>query len=69
MKKGLITKTQVANLSKLMYDIGKLLVGGGIITPYLTTTDNQGISISIFIIAGFFFLIGLLLDAAYDRMG
>ncbi|MBQ0073831.1 MAG: hypothetical protein KBT34_06525 [Prevotella sp.] len=49
-----------------MYDIGKLLVGGGIITPYLTNT--QEISISIFAIAGLFFLVGLLLDAAYDRM-
>lgn len=65
-RKGFISKTQVSNLSKLMYDIGKLLVGGGIITPYLTNAKE--ISVSIFVVAGMFFLVGLLLDAAYDRM-
>lgn len=69
MKKGIITKTQVKNLSKLAYDIGKLLVGGGIITPYLSDIEGEEVSISIFILAGLFIFFGLLLDAIYDRMG
>lgn len=69
MKKGIITKSQIGNLSKLSYDIGKLLVGGGIITPYLSQTEEESISVTIFLLAGFFVILGLLLDAAYDRMG
>ena len=69
MKKGFITKSQIGNLSKLAYDIAKLLVGGGIITPYLSHTEGEGISVSIFCVAGFFVAIGLILDSIYDRMG
>lgn len=69
MKKGFITRTQISNLSKLMYDIGKLLVGGGIITPYLSNTEGEGISVGIFCIAGFFVALGLFFDSIYDRMG
>lgn len=67
MKNGFISKTQIGNLSKLSYDIGKLLVGGGIITPYLTKSDGN-IDLSAFGAAGICFVFGLILDAIYDRM-
>lgn len=68
MKKGIITKSQIGNVSKLSYDISKLLIGGGIITPYISNVDG-GISINIFLTAGFFVVFGLILDSIYDRMG
>lgn len=39
---GFITKTQVGNVSKLCYDIGKLFVGGGIITCYAIQYKTAG---------------------------
>lgn len=68
-KTGFITKTQVSNLSKVMYDVGKLIVGGGIITPYIVNAEGENFPVGMFFIAGVFFIAGLLLDAAYDRMG
>lgn len=75
MNFGFFSKTQVSNLSKLVYDIGKLLVGGGIISPYLTQIANSATETPtldfdpmIFVQAGICFICGLGLDAIYDRM-
>lgn len=68
MSNGIITKSQIGNISKLSYDIAKLLVGGGIITPYLSHSGKNEISISIFLVAGIFVLAGLILDYIYDSI-
>lgn len=67
-RRGFITKTQVGNVSKLCYDIGKLFVGGGIITPYLTNADGFSLTINSFLLAALFILVAFILDGIYDRI-
>ena len=70
MKKGLLTKGQLQNIVKFVYDVCKIVAGGGIITPLIR---NEAIDVSLFqwviVVVSVLFTFAVFLDGVADRMG
>ena len=67
--KGTLTKTQVQNTAKYLYDLSKFVAVGGIITPMLNKESFSSISIPVLLVATFLYMLALVCDGAADRMG
>lgn len=70
MNNGILTKGQLQNIVKFVYDVCKIVAGGGIITPLIKSeamdTDTL---LSVVAITAFLFIFAVVLDGIANRMG
>mgnify|MGYP003571444652 CR=1 FL=1 len=70
MNNGILTKGQLQNIVKFIYDVCKIVAGGGIITPLLKNESyDTTLLVWVGIITFTLFFIAVLLDGIADRMG
>ncbi|MBP3213238.1 MAG: hypothetical protein J6M19_00125 [Bacteroidaceae bacterium] len=70
MRRGILTKGQLQNIVKFIYDVCKLVAAGGIITPFVKNeTIDLGLMQGIVAITFILFFVAVLLDGVADRMG
>ena len=70
MNEGLLTKGQLQNIVKFIYDVCKIVAGGGIITPLIKSEAVDTTTLqAVVIITAFLFIFAVVLDGIADRMG
>lgn len=67
--KAILTKTQVVNTAKYLYDISKFIAVGGIVTPLLNEEQPRRTVYYILLSAMVLYILAVILDGVADHMG